>query len=347
MSPAPRLDMVGDIPRARTDGISPTEELWHRLSRPFHPTAAVAALTGLPMKAAREYVGSVVATSPEAEELLARFPQTVRALATAMGTQAERCIGELRGPVLWSETLSARASSFGDPDLFVCAAPSRAYDIDQNRVLVAALLTVRDAARDALEELDPQARFDDAEAEAANHNGNLAARYAEHPSLRGVSRGTLGSRALKRTRSGKKRSSYEPAISMLARAAEPLTAVELLAVCDQRTLAQHALLVEIMAELEGIGQALPAIGVEQNRLYAGPVQYQHPNHRTSSGLGRSGVLVGNLLVDVPEQLDPDRSGLEREAAQLAARAGSAPSSLVVDLDDVPDVVARAVALATG
>ncbi len=84
-------------------------------------------------------VGARVATSPEAEALLEAMPKTVRSLATSLQTQTERCLGSLRGPVLWSETMSARASSFGDEGLFVCKTPSRAYDIDENRVLVAAL----------------------------------------------------------------------------------------------------------------------------------------------------------------------------------------------------------------
>ena len=41
--------------------------------------------------------------------------------------------------MLWSETASARASSFGDGGLFVCTTPSQAYDTDENRVLVPAL----------------------------------------------------------------------------------------------------------------------------------------------------------------------------------------------------------------
>ena len=68
-----------------------------------------------------------------ADHLEPRFDET--------GIEPQRCIGELRGPVLWSETMSARASSFGDRDLFICATPSRAYDIDENRILVAALDT--------------------------------------------------------------------------------------------------------------------------------------------------------------------------------------------------------------
>ena len=94
-------------------------------------------------------VGARIATSPEAEGLLDAMPTVVRSLATSLQTQTERCLGNLRGPVLWSETMSARASSFGDEGLFVCKTPSRAYDIDENRVLVASLVMIADAARGA------------------------------------------------------------------------------------------------------------------------------------------------------------------------------------------------------
>ena len=173
-------------------------------------------------RASAQLVGADVATSPEAERAARRACRTPsRSLATSLQTQTERCIGELRGPVLWSETMSARASSFGDEGLFVCKTPSRAYDIDENRVLVAALRR------------DPRGRPD-----AAEHNNDRA---LEDPLLRGGppqrQRGqplprppVAGQRhpraprsrgRIKRTRSGKHRKSYQPALDMLERAAEP------------------------------------------------------------------------------------------------------------------------------
>ena len=131
-------------------------------------------------------VGASVATSPEAEALLDAMPKTVRSLATSLQTQTERCIGNLRGPVLWSETMSARASSFGDEGLFVCKTPSRAYDIDENRVLVAALVSIRDSAFVA--EHNNERALDDPLLRAARRNGNEANRFIEHPSLARVTR---------------------------------------------------------------------------------------------------------------------------------------------------------------
>ena len=51
--------------------------------------------------------------------------------------------------MLWSETMSARSASAGDPGLFVCATTTKAYDTDENRVLKAALDAIRQAGADA------------------------------------------------------------------------------------------------------------------------------------------------------------------------------------------------------
>ena len=144
------VELDGEPPGFGEPGYDPFDDLWARLARPFDTIPAVAAVVGLPPRAVAQLVGLTVSTSPEARELLQTFPRTVRSLATSVHTHAERCIGQLRGPVLWSETMSARSASFGDPDLFVCATPSRFYDIDENHVLVYALSELREAARIAV-----------------------------------------------------------------------------------------------------------------------------------------------------------------------------------------------------
>lgn len=324
------------------DGYDALADLWSRLSRPFSVVSTVSVLTGLSRPAVGELVGTVIATSPEAERLLEEFPRTVRSLATSMGTQAERCIGALRGPVLWSETLAARASSFGDPDLYICATPSRAYDIDENRVLVAALLAVRDAGHDALEHIGGRQRYQDPLIRTAIRNSHDAARFAEHPSLTRVARGKPSPRAIKRTRSGKKKASYEPALQMLERAADPLSIEQVRAVCDRRTRAQHLLLMRLVHRLEARGGHLPPFRAELASLYAGPVQFHHPRRAAERG-GLAGIVVGQLLVDVPDRLgSDDRSAAE---AALARRAGSLASMVVMGDDDVEAAVARAVELA--
>lgn len=316
-------------------------ELYFRLARPFDVVATVAALTGITPIAAGQIVGSALASGPEARRLLATMSSTVRSLATSLQTHNERCIGELRGPVLWSETMSARASSFGDRDLFVCATPTRAYDIDENQVLVAALKIVSDGARAATEHA--RGGHSDPLLDAARRAGHEAGRWLDHPSLSDVSRKRPGARAIRRTRSGKHRSTYEPALAVLERSSEPLGVDDVAAWRDQRTRAQHHVLIGLVHRLERGGRRLPDFRVERGALLAGPVQYHHPR-RLGDHDTVSGITVGRLLVDVPVRLhDPDR---ERAEAELAGRNGGRPTMVIMDDADLDRAVALAIELAS-
>jgi hypothetical protein len=318
------------------------DELWARLARPFEMVPTVAAVVGLPVKAVSQLIGTAVATSPEAERLLDEFPKTVRSLATSIHTHAERCIGSLRGPVLWSETMSARASSFGDPDLFVCSTPSRAYDIDENQVLAYALHELRDAARLAEEAAGVRA-LDDPFLRSVRRNGAEAARALDHPSLRAVTKKRPTARALKRTRSGKHHKSYEPALAMFERALHPLDADEVRAWCDQRTRAQHWALIGVVRRLEAHGGGrLPDFRAEKDSLYAGPVQYHH-GRQLGSRQHTSGIVIGQLLIDVPDRIhDPNR---RRAEEALRARRGSRRTMVIMDDSDLDLAVERAIELA--
>lgn len=332
-------------PTEPSDGTVGTDpdfaELYARLARPFDVVTTMAALTGMGALAVSQIVGSALATGPEARRLLSSMHRNIRSLATSLQTHNQRCIGELRGPVMWSETMSARASSFGDRDLFVCATPTRAYDIDENQVLVAALATVAEGARAATEHV--RGTSSDPLLEAAHRAGADAKRWLDHPSLVEVSRRRPGPRALRRTRSGKHRASYEPALAVLDRATEPLDVEVIGAWRDQRTRAQHRVLIEIIRRLERAGRRLPELRVERGAVFAGPVQYHH-NRRLGDHTTVSGITVGRLLVDVPARLhDPDRV---RAEAELAGRSGGRPTMVVMGEDDLDTVVARAVELVT-
>jgi len=328
-------------PGGSSGGSDPLLEIWARLSKPFDVVRTVSALVGLPATEVAQAVGSDIANSVEAETLMAGMHRTLRSLATSLQTQTERCIGSIRGPVLWSETMSARASSFGDEGLFVCKTPSRAYDIDENRVLVAALNAVREGAQ-AAEHNNPHA-LDDPVIRAARRRGLEANRYLEHPSLASVTRERPTPRAMKRTRSGKHRKSYQAAIAMLERAANPLDLEMVRALCDERTRAQHQVLIGLIRRLEVHGGTqLPPFRVERNALFSGPVQYYH-SRLLGDRKAMSGIIIGQLLVDVPERLhDPNR---KRAEASLKARAGNRATMVVMAGDDLDLAVTRAIELA--
>ena len=280
---------------------SGTARVLGRLARPYDPAKATAALLGLPLRLARQLVGAVVATSDEAEDLLAAMPHVLRSLAIATTDRPERCYGELRGPILWSETMSSRSASAGDPGLFVCATTTKAYDTDENRVLKAALATVHRSARDAdhasplpLEDLVRRAR----------RNGHHAAHILEHQTLSAVPTVRPDARQLRRTRAGSRRSTYRPALELLRRSAAPVTADHLEPFAEPGTLAQHDLLADVLDALESTRGGPLRLRVADGGLVAGEVAYDH----------LAGVRLGDRRVNDLEEL-----------RGLLARSSSSPT----------------------
>lgn len=320
-----------------------TAELWRRLSRPFDMGPTVDALLGLSPDVVEQLAGVLVATCDEAEALITGMPRTLRNLKTAIGSNHERCYGELRGPVQWSATFAAQGSSMGNKDVYVCASPRRAYDIEENRVLVGALRAVVDAGSH-VERVDEDSYEDDG-LRRARDNARLARRYLDHRSLDGIQLdGSPSRRAIKRTRGGKHAGSYRAALAMLERVGEPLSLSELAPFCDRRTRVQHGLLVALIDELESRGLRVPALRAESGSLFAGPVEYIHPRRRGERAKVH-GVLIGNVLVDVPDRLKV-RDRVEA-TTELRARAQGRRVVAVVDREDVSVAIDTAIVAARG
>jgi hypothetical protein len=316
-----------------------TAQIWARLRRPFDVVEIVDAMLGLSPNTARQLAGTMVATGPEAEDLLDRMPHTLRSLANSVTDAAEECRGEIRGPVLWAETMAARASAAGAQDVFVCATPQRAYDIEENRVLVAALLAVRDAGR-RVDSIDANS-YDDETLRRARVNGNRAHRYLEHRTLSQVTQSRPDARAIKRVRSGgNRRATYHPALRVIDRLNEPLAAEDVRPFCDRRTRAQHALIMSLVEGLERKGAVLPPFRAFDGVLFTGPLRYQHPR-RLGDTTRLHGVLLDDVLVDVPERIR-DRNRARAEAA-LHERAGGRETVVVLGPEDVDRAIDLALA----
>lgn len=320
-----------------------TADLWSRLARPFDTAATVDALLGLSTDVVEQLVGVLVATCDEAEALLHDMPRTLRMLKTSVGTHHERCVGELRGPVQWSETFAAQASSLGNRDVYICASARRAYDIDENQVLVGALKSI--AAAGARVETIGDDSYEDEGLRRAKVNAKAARRYLDHRSLEAIEvKGRPSARAVRRTRAGKNSAAYRPALAMLDRVSEPLSLAELAPYCDQRTRVQHGVLLAIIEELEARGMRVPALRAEGGSLFAGPVEYIHPRRRGDTRR-LHGIVLGHVLVDVPPRLkQADRAELERE---LGVRSHGRRVVAVTSVDDIVPAVDAAVRAARG
>lgn len=313
-------------------GPQATIEIWNRLPRPVGTNAAADAILGLSARVVDELVSVTLATSDEAEALLTAMPSTLRNLKASVQTHTERCVGELRGPIQWSETLAAQASSFGNRDLFICAESRRSYDIDENRVLVAALHAIASAGpRIGDEDVSHGLR------QRAVDNARQAQRFLDHPLFGSVRLdGRLRQRAIRRTGTGPSSLNYRPALAMLARAVEPLSPADIVGLCDDRSRIQHALFLTIIDELETRGIHTPPPRIEGGSLWAGPIEYI--NERRSDRPSLHGIVIGKVLVDVPSAAAV--SAQDVQVRELQARAHGHLALCVSAPGDVVDVVDR-------
>jgi hypothetical protein len=315
------------------------------LRRPLDAVTALDAMLGLSTSVTRQLVGVVLATSPEAEALLERMPHLVRSLTVSSEMRAVRHTGEVRGPVLWSQTAAARSASAGAGGVYVCASPSKAFDTEPNRVLVSALVAIRDGGH-AAEGVEADS-YDDPDVRRARENGARAIRFMDHRTLVDVARVHPTPRGLRRARAGSRRHAYERAVAMLERTEEPFTVDHIRAFCDPRTSAQHDLLVAIADGLSARGIRLPPFIPEHGDLRAGPVIYRHQRSR-SGAKPSAGILVADLLLDIPERRDEHNPFAAQGA--LRDRAGAGRRALVVmeaaDMSRAVEAAARAVEAAT-
>jgi len=268
-----------------------TIELWNRLERPFDPAGAVEALTGLHRTAARQFVGAGLATSREADHLLDHMHEIVRSLAVATTSNPTRTEGDIRGPVLWSETLAARAASPGAGNVFICASPMRAYDTDENHVLVHALAAIRDAAKAA----DPtgHSHGGDDVIRRARYNGTRAIRALDHRTLASVHHRRPTARAMQKARAGSRARNYRAAVAVIERGADPVDPSAVMERCDEPTRRHHELFLAVAARVGG-----QTIRVVDGTLRAGPLRLV-PVHRAESGMP-AGIVLGGLGVEVPD-----------------------------------------------
>lgn len=288
------------------------ERIWTRLARPFDPARGAEALLGRSHASVRALAGYLHATSPEVVALLFQMPMVLRSLGVATTNRAQRCDGEIRGPVQWSETMSARGATAGASDLYICTTTARAYDTPENQILVAALRSIVDAER-AIERASGTSQPAPSGLDLARHarrNSALALRYLDHRALSEVKPRRPGPKAVARVRAGKRARTYLPALAVLDRGAESIEPLLIESLTDAHTRAAHATLADLLDALERRGHPI-SLHAQNGMLVGGPVTYVHPNH--PSRPAPSGIHVGDLV------LEDDAGPADIDA--ICARAG--------------------------
>lgn len=252
----------------------PTAELWRRRSRWAPSLGSAAALTGVDVGTLGDATAISLAASEEAAELLDGMELRVRSLKSTVASSTERCVSSVRGPVLWSETITARANALGRDDVFVCSTASRSFDTVENRVLVAALEGIARAAR-ALRGPTGQ-MVDPSEVERIRLVAAEAERWRRHPRLSPIPAARTSGRDMARIRGGHRLARMAPVLAVRARMAEPFTGDDVTGLSDPQTRAYHGFVLEVLdAVTEHAGRAQRLV-LSDGGLWSGVVGFRHP-----------------------------------------------------------------------
>lgn len=267
-SPEPTVEDLRD-----PEGVA-TAALWRRRARGSPAVPFAAALIGGEVGTLTDALSISLAASPEATTLLDGMELRVRTLPTGVDTHAERCVFSVRGPVMWSETITARANALGNEDVFVCSITRRSFDTVENRILVSALEAIARADRALRGPTGSKVAPDEARriAEVARE----AAAWRSHPRLSDVRGGRLSGRDLARLRGGHRMSRLAGVLAIRERVAEPFVADDLVGLSDPWTRDYHSFAHHVIELLDrSIG--LPATwAVSDGGIWAGGVSWRHP-----------------------------------------------------------------------
>lgn len=302
---------------------SPLHLVWNRLSRPFNLVHVIPALCGVPPAHVADLIVLHVALSSEAAALVQATPELLRHLTSSTTIATERVVGAITGPVIWAETLTARANGGGAEDVFVCGSPERDFSTPENRILAAALqMIVRASTRLDSDAAQETLRSD--QRDTIRTRGDLARRLLQNNHLKMLRTNRPSPRDVTSARQGRHGAQFQPALDMWSRRHEPIHPDELLACTDAVTRGQQRALALVMMAVQRRGLAVPQFTVLGGELVAGIIRYR--NHLRSTQAGNHGVLLGNVLVDGAS--DPSPAARRQAIASLEARSGDRVYCLV-------------------
>ena len=280
---------------------TPLDRLWPWIARPFHPRTLVTVLFGVEPTMAQAALSYFLISSSEASALLDAGEQGMTNLRMTTAEQSERCVGQLRGPVLWNETMATQAMSVSADDVYVCRTQRRVYDTIENRLLVAALFALVEARQHLPSTADLPA--DDAML-GAHHQATRAARLLQHDTLSGIPHVRIDQRAVQRVTAGARRPLYQCAAALHRRMWRPPEPARLACLLDDTTARLILRLVSALEARVEAGHPPELLQIGDGELSNGAVRYRHPG---LPGPTSYGVWVDGELIDAnSDQTMPER-----------------------------------------
>lgn len=285
----------------------PTTRLWSAFEPEAQQRSRLSVLCGVPPQLADDVMLLAMARSRPAVGLIGRSDELLRSLAHQTVVATERCVGHVRGPILWSETITAWASGVGVDDVFVCTSPRRDFDVVENRLVVWLLRRLVAAGRRTSG--DGRVYFTPEILERVTSHGRAAQQLLGHRHLRTVTVRKPTGKEMRMVRKSRHHAAYATAVRLAERVPSPFEADEVRALCTQTTVEHHRVMAAIGDALASRGQAVPMLRIRGDMVELGPLRYRnpaiYPDRRVS---GRSGMFWGDarVLTVADEPKDEDR-----------------------------------------
>jgi hypothetical protein len=242
--------------------------------------------------------------------------------------KTERCVGHVRGPIQWSETITAWSSGIGVDDVFICGTPRRDFDVPENRLLVWLLKRLVQAGRRTTS--DAASWFDPSEIERVRDQGRAAQKLLNHPSLRTVAVRKPDGRELRLIRKSRHLTTYNAVLKLSERVATPFTGTDALALSSDATIEHHRVMMLLLDAVRRHGHAVPLLTVRGDFIASGQVRYRNPFIMVDRRLSaESGLYFGphRIMSGADDAMPAGAVRIETaaDAAQLVAEVlGSRP-----------------------
>ncbi|MGB6059439.1 MAG: hypothetical protein WBF71_14370 [Microthrixaceae bacterium] len=281
---------VGSRTAFSDTGGASTADIWERRARGSRSIAFAAALTGVDMFSLRNLLTISLAASDEAEEMLKQMEHIFRTLTTTISTESERCILSVRGPILWSETITARANALGNEDVFVCGTSSRSFDTVENRFLVAALESIAKAER-VLRSPETVTSLPEEVCERARNAAMLAKKWRDGPRLADVAARRLTARDTARLRGSRRLARLASVVAFFDHQSDPLEAQAVIDMSDEWTRRYHDFVLGVATEVATHIRLPGRLTCFEGAVWAGPISFRHPS---ASGDAPAGLAIRGI-----------------------------------------------------
>lgn len=279
------------------DGVDPTEALWGLLPRGTVPLDHAVVLSGADRMLVEAVRDVDRALGDEAGAAVDMMRNLDRMLTSAQRSRPETCINSVRGPISWSETMTARANALGNEDVFVCLTSERTFDTVGNRLVVQCLERIARSSS-SLEALG-SAVFGDDERGLVEQRARSAENLLQMAVMSRIPRRPPSRRELGRLRAGRRVREFAPLIAFVTRDDAAGMGPLLSRLVDPQTRALHAFALQVLDALRAYDDLPDSLVLHNGVLNAGRFTFRHPAHR---GPGIPGVAFRGVPLLPPAEV---------------------------------------------